>query len=142
MAQVHKFIGVCLACLVVMLWGVCSAAAQCTAAGWMPGDPVPGVDGTVYALTVWDPDGPGPRPPVVVAGGYFTVAGGVVANSIAAYDPATGQWSAMGSGVNNYVRALAVLPNGNLIAGGDFTTAGGAAANYIARWDGASWSPL
>jgi hypothetical protein len=40
------------------------------------------------------------------------------------------------------VRALAVLPNGDLVAGGVFTTAGGVAASRIARWDGTSWSPL
>ena len=49
---------------------------------------------------------------------------------------------AAASGVNNTVRALAVLPNGDLIAGGDFTTAGGTTVNSIARWNGAAWSAL
>jgi hypothetical protein len=44
--------------------------------------------------------------------------------------------------MNNIVRTLAVLPNGDLVAGGDFTTAGGVAANRVARWNGTSWSPL
>jgi hypothetical protein len=44
--------------------------------------------------------------------------------------------------VGGDVRALAVLPNGDLVAGGLFTTAGGQPANRIARWNGSAWSPL
>jgi hypothetical protein len=93
-------------------------------------------------MIAWDPDGPGPRPTLLVAGGDFVVAGNAGANRIAAYDPTTKQWMALGSGVNDVVRALAVLPNGDLIAAGDFTTAGEIAANRIARWDGAQWSSI
>jgi hypothetical protein len=50
-------------------------------------------------------------------------------------------WSALGSGMNNYVYALAVSGS-TLYAGGGFTTAGGSAANYIAQWNGSSWSAL
>jgi hypothetical protein len=50
-------------------------------------------------------------------------------------------WSALGSGMNGNVYALAVSGT-NLYAAGAFTTAGGAAANYVARWDGNSWSAL
>ena len=45
-------------------------------------------------------------------------------------------------GMNTYVYALAVGPDGSLYAGGDFTTAGGVAAHHIARWDGTAWQPL
>ena len=47
-------------------------------------------------------------------------------------------------GVNNWVFALAVGPDGLLYAGGRFTTAGGIPASQVARWDGAtsSWHPL
>jgi hypothetical protein len=38
MRRLHKFLGVCLACLVVVLWGVSSAAGQCPPAGWLPGE--------------------------------------------------------------------------------------------------------
>jgi hypothetical protein len=55
--------------------------------------------------------------------------------------PATGHWSALGSGVNGTVDALAVYHDA-LIAGGSFTTAGGNSAMSIARWDGTSWSAL
>ncbi len=51
-------------------------------------------------------------------------------------------WSALGTGMNNIVRALAMDSNGNLYAGGDFTTAGGTTVNKIAKWNGTSWSAL
>ena len=35
------------------------------------------------ALTTWDPDGNGPLPAQLVAGGAFTTAGGVTVNGIA-----------------------------------------------------------
>ena len=54
----------------------------------------------------------------------------------------TTPWSALGAGTNQYVDALAVLPNGDLVAGGTFTAAGGVPAACIARWDGQTWSPL
>jgi hypothetical protein len=36
--------------------------------------------------------------------------------------------------MSSIVRALAVLPNGDLVAGGDFTTAGGVLSGYWAHW--------
>ncbi|MFY9341319.1 MAG: hypothetical protein WAT39_02435 [Planctomycetota bacterium] len=79
----------------------------------------------------------------LVAGGEFTFAGGVSANSIARWDGAT--WSPLGSGVSTFgapaaVSALATLPNGDLVAGGNFMTAGGVTANGLARWNGTAWS--
>jgi hypothetical protein len=93
-------------------------------------------------LHTWDRDGAGPLPPVIVAGGQFTSAGGVAASKIAMWDPATGVWSPLGSGMNSYVLALATMPNGDLIAGGDFSTAGGVPAVGIARWNGSTWSAI
>jgi len=119
--------------------------------GLFPGPP--GFNDDVYALTVYDDDGSGPNPPQLVAGGFFTTAGGQVANRIARWNPVTSSWSSFGTGtangVNFMVRALTVYdddgagPNRpQLVAGGDFTTAGGQAANFIARWNPAtnSWS--
>ena len=50
------------------------ARAQCEPE-WLPGKGVPGVNSKVYALTLWDPDGPGPAPTRLVAGGAFKIAG-------------------------------------------------------------------
>jgi hypothetical protein len=86
----------------------------------------------VYALAV---DGRGH----LFAGGYFTNAGGMPASYIAEWDGSV--WSALGSGMNDRVSALAVSATG-LFAGGNFTTAGGVPANYIARWDGGAWWAL
>jgi hypothetical protein len=115
-----------------------SARADCPAE-WLPGEGVPGLDGDVYAMTTWDPDGPGGQPELLVVGGDFTVAGDVIANNIAAWDGTT--WQPLGSGMDYGVLALTVY-DGELIAGGWFTTAGGVGTNYIARWNGATWQPL
>jgi hypothetical protein len=90
-----------------------------------------GMNSGVCALAVYNGQ--------LIAGGYFTTAGGVSANCIAAWDGSS--WSPLGTGMNGHVFALAEY-NGRLIAGGYFTTAGGVSANYIAVWDGSSWSPL
>jgi hypothetical protein len=97
-------------------------------------------NGAVYALAVL-PDGD------VIVGGGFGTAGGVEAYSIARYNPGTGVWSALGSGVgfnNSAVFSVAVLPGGDVIVGGAFTTAGGVSANNIARYNPSTglWSAL
>ncbi|MFY9342957.1 MAG: hypothetical protein WAT39_10740 [Planctomycetota bacterium] len=135
---------VSLGLLVAALCPVARVAAQC-ATQWLPGEGVPGTSGAIQATTMWDPDGPGPAQPLLVLGGSFLLAGSTPANNIAAYDPASGTWSALGSGTSGIagnVMALATLPNGDLVAGGAFTSAGGAAANCIARWNGTTWSAL
>jgi hypothetical protein len=108
--------------------------------GDLGGSSPPDVD----ALMVFD-DGTGG--PALYAGGYFTMAGGVAANSIAKWDGVT--WASLGSGIGgfqaSYVLALTIFDDGTgsaLYAGGLFTTAGGAPASYIAKWDGATWMPL
>lgn len=119
--------------------------AQCPP-GWIPGDGYAGVGGPVNAMTLWDPDGPGPQPALVVIGGTFTTAGTIVTSNIAAWNPQTGEWSSLSTGVDNTVLCLASWPSGNgridLIAGGQFLNAGGVPASRIARWNGQSWSPL
>jgi hypothetical protein len=66
-----------------------SARAQC--ADWQigpldDGTAPNGADGAVEALTTWDPDGAGPLPAMLVAGGYFTSIEGTPVYHIAA-DP-------------------------------------------------------
>lgn len=109
----------------------------------------PGVDGPVYAMAHWDPDGPaGPSSTMLVIGGLFPLAGSTRANTIVVHDPVSGSWSPLGShliggGTNGAVRALTVLGTGDLVAGGDFQYAG-VTVNRIARWNvgSRSWSPL
>lgn len=74
----------------------------------------------------------------VIAAGEFTDIGGVPANRVARWDGSS--WSAIGTGTDNSILCLQVLPDGDLVVGGRFTQAGGGSANQIARWDGASWS--
>ncbi|MBX3377580.1 MAG: hypothetical protein KF678_11330 [Phycisphaeraceae bacterium] len=120
-----------------VVWGQCNGR-------WIesPATGIPGVGGTVYAIASWDPDGGGPREPVIVAGGFFRHAGSVRANSVAIWDGE--RWRTMGNGLGVpgfNVSALAVF-EGDVIVGGDFTEAGGAPGNFIARWNGLEWSPL
>jgi hypothetical protein len=51
-------------------------------------------------------------------------------------------WSALGSGVSNAVRALALDGSGDLYAGGSFASASGGSASRIAKWNGSAWSAL
>lgn len=77
----------------------------------------------------------------LVAGGYFSKAGGVTCNDIAQWDGV--DWSPLGSGIESYgdVYALSSF-NGELIAGGNFTIVGGTPCNRIASWNGSAWAPL
>ncbi|MCX6917183.1 MAG: hypothetical protein NT167_29785, partial [Verrucomicrobia bacterium] len=106
-------------------------------ANWISLGTVPGADGNVLAAVV---DSVGS----LYIGGDFTVVRDVIANRIAKWDGSA--WSALGSGMNSYVSALA-LSGSDLYAGGDFTYAtnvGPSAVNvnYIAKWDGSAWSAL
>lgn len=127
--------------LVVLLstGAVVRADVQCPSL-WYPTDGVGGADPAIYAMTMWDADGPGPIAPVLVVGGTFTTAGPIPANFIASWDGTN--WSTLGTGMNGDVDSLTVMQNGLLVAGGAFTTAGGVTVNRIAAWDGASWSPI
>jgi trimeric autotransporter adhesin len=84
-------------------------------------------------------------PQGLVAGGAFTSAGSAPARHVARWNGTS--WQPLGGvpaggGVDHFVLALAVLPNGDLVAGGRFTTAGGVPAAHIARWNGSTWSAI
>jgi Immunoglobulin domain len=100
-------------------------------------------NGSVLALSVYDPDGPGPMPDQLVAAGSFTSIGGSTILRIAKFDGTT--WTGFGAGVNSTVWALQHWDSGTgdqLYAGGDFTASGATLINRIARWDGSAWQPL
>lgn len=96
-----------------------------------------GVGGTsspgVYALAE-TPNGD------LVVGGHFITAGGLPASRIARWQPTTGLWSKMGTGIGGAVYppltvyAVAAFPNGDIVAGGNFSKAGGVPVNGIALW--------
>jgi len=118
------------------------ALAQFCGPQWLPGPGRPGFDSTVHASAVWDPDCPGPQEPLIVAGGDFTIAGGVLCSRVVAWNPRTREWLPLGAGFNSTVFALAVLSTGELVAGGSFTSSGSTPVSRIARWNGSEWTPL
>ncbi|HUU98537.1 MAG TPA: hypothetical protein VM487_22615 [Phycisphaerae bacterium] len=97
-----------------------------------------------FALAVFD-DGNGRA---LYAGGFFTHAGGIPANSIAKWDGQ--QWSALAGGLGGSPPQANVLAASDadsdlgaaLWVGGVFQSAGGVEAYNIAKWDGSEWSAL
>ena len=59
---------------------------------------IPGIDGYVLAMTTYNG--------LLIIGGFFIVAGDVLANNIASWDGSS--WSALGAGTNDPVEALTV----------------------------------
>lgn len=111
-----------------------SCIASWNGSSWAPlgtGMGYPASSSGVFTLTVFVNH--------LIAGGWFSTAGGVAVNNIAAWDGSS--WMPLGTGLNNIVQAFTVY-KGKLIAGGEFSTAGGVSANHIAAWDGSSWTPL
>jgi hypothetical protein len=98
-----------------------------------------GVNSVVNALAVVGNE--------VFVGGGFTSAGGMSANRVARFNTQTNTWSTLGkdssNGVNDQVRALAVVGN-EVYVGGFFTSAGGVSANRVARFNTQTntWSTL
>lgn len=109
----------------------------------LPGHPVPGIAGPgaslVRSSTSYDPDGPGALPAVLAFAGAFTVAGNVQAQNVATWDPSTGAWSPLGSGLQGIPAALAALPNGELVAGGPQPLHG---SSTLVRWNGSAWAAV
>jgi hypothetical protein len=73
------------------------------------------------------------------AGGYFTSAGGVEANHLAAWDGSS--WAGLNSGTNRVVRSVSAADS-VLYAGGWFSDAGGSPKSFVARYEGGQWSDL
>ena len=94
-----------------------------------------GADSAVYAMVMLKSE--------LYVGGSFLTIGGVTVNYIGKYTLATHAWSALGTGLNGYVKALAT-DGTNLYAGGYFgaTADYGTPLSYVAKWNGTSWSAL
>lgn len=114
---------------------------------WVHSDDVVGHDLWFVALDV------SLSAPTVYAGGWFRVAGGGEANSIARWDGHFGSWSTLDAGLDvappltGPVIAFAIEffddgTSSDLYVGGRFITAGGVTTDHIARWDGTDWSGL
>jgi trimeric autotransporter adhesin len=127
--------------LASLLAGASPALAQSTCTPqWSSLGGVTGVDNQVAATTVWDPDGPGPRTPLLVVAGEHDVAGSVISPNVAAWDGT--QWLSLNTdGLDGVIDALAVLGN-DLIVGGSFSSIGGVAAENVARLTSTGWQPL
>lgn len=117
--------------LIIALFNAALSINTVVAQSW---NSIPGTNGTVYAMLYDNATGS------LYIGGDFTMVGTVPANRIARWDGST--WSALGTGMNNTVRALSFTPftGTSVVAAGDFTVAGGNPANRIALWNGASWT--
>jgi len=80
----------------------------------------------------------------LLIGGDFTTAGGVSVADVARWNPTTGAWSALSTGLSGPATSFAVLPSGDTYVTGGFQTAGGIGASNIARWNLTTsvWSSL
>jgi hypothetical protein len=74
------------------------------------------------------------------AGIFEHLGGNVIANNVARFEPAKGQWHALGSGLND-AYAFAEK-DGSIYATGAFVTSGTATLKGVARWDGAAWQSV
>ncbi len=97
-----------------------------------------GVAGTVYALANL-PSGD------LAVGGSIGFAAGQPVHCVARWSGSA--WSPLGAGFDGLgpfttVRALATMPNGDLIAGGNFTLSGAEPMLRIARWNGTAWTQV
>lgn len=81
---------------------------------------------------------------IIYAGGIFTTefGGGITLNRIAAYDPETNLFSALGSGFNNFVSDIELSKTNVLYVGGNFTASGSTPVSYIAQWNKSAWLPV
>ncbi len=110
-----------------LLLSIC-AAAQCDPAP-QPGIGVPSPRGYVVAMTSWDPDGPGPLGPGLVAAGQLTFESSLQA-ALGIWDGT--RWEPLGTPPADRATALAVF-QGRLVA---------AFPGLIAAYDGTTWQTL
>ncbi|MCA8951850.1 MAG: hypothetical protein KDE27_20235, partial [Planctomycetes bacterium] len=134
-----------LATATVPLLLAATLTAQC-GRQWEALSAIPGTNQPVFDVTTWDPDGAGPAPTVLVAGGPFWRAGAGDARSVATFDFVAGAWNALDTGLDPFsgVRAVASSPAGELVIAGELRVSGlpGSQLERVARWNGTSWDVL
>ena len=102
---------------------------------WVPMNPeVPGTNGSISAMAR--------HGDYLYIGGEFSVVKNILANNVARLHIPTGEWSALGSGINGSISAIAIDGNGNVYVGGGFTIEGSVEDYNVAKWDGTLWSAL
>lgn len=106
-----------------------------------------GADNLVRAMCTFDPDGDGPLPEMLYAGGSFTTIGGVSTSRVAVWDG--GGWNPIGAGFNGNVLTLAMFDADGagpgtpvLYAGGTFSMSGAATVSRVAAWNGSAWTTV
>lgn len=113
-----------------LVWCACAAAQPCESYWYAPQGTPPFAVTRVDAMTLWDPDGDGPR-------GHVVVLGGVVGSGrVLAYDTQRNKWMTIGASLPGLTKSLAVLPGGELVAACDSTVGG------VLKWNGTTWDPL
>lgn len=125
-----------------MLVAASSGLAQC-ATQWVAGSGLPATGALVNDTLLWDPDGAGPLPQVLVVGGGWIASSTATPDHIATVDLTTGVLTNLGSWTFGDVTAVAVLGNGELVAAGWGNS--GSPPGYvttIARWSLGTWLPV
>src|ERR1051326_8539730 len=100
----------------------------------------PQLDQLVRCLTVWDPDGPGPAQPVVVAGGNFRYAGATFLNFVGMWDGEA--WRPMGPGVGGTVMCAATFDPDGAGPSPPMPVIGGSILNRLAIYTGSDWQAI
>lgn len=110
------------------------------------GQPGAALNNSVNSLIEWDEDGPGPDPPAILAGGWFS--GGTMSLPHRFAQFANGKWSDFHGGISGHLFYGPTVfcmtkfdedgPGSEpecLYIGGDFTSAGGVPARGVAKWN-------
>lgn len=102
----------------------------------------------LHALAAWDPDGSGPLPERLIAGGEFDYVDGVYFKGLAQWNGS--QWVPIGplTDISSVRALLAWDADGEgpqparLVVGGAFLTGGSTSLNRVGVWDGIAWGDL
>ncbi|MFZ4575569.1 MAG: GC-type dockerin domain-anchored protein [Phycisphaerales bacterium] len=128
---------------------VCLLSAAAFGQGWpcvegWQGPSIPGVAGQLNTYSVkdlkwWDPDGPGPRSPLVLVSGSFMAAGNLYGSSLVGYNPESRTWTHVAAPISGVVNAVLPMDDGTFFAAGSFSSPELPAASRLAFWDGSTW---